>query len=176
MSQYELSDRAKLAALRLLSHRPRSVKELRDRLAQRFPDHVVESTVSTLLETSLLDDEVFARWWTGSRTGARPMSAAMISAELKKKGLDANVIASAIATVDDEVNARALARRLARSIPADDFEQFARRLSGRMARRGYSDGLVHPLVEETWEKASTASSNGPWSPACRMVRPTSRAR
>ena len=176
MSQYELSDRAKLAALRLLSHRPRSVKELRDRLAQRFPDHVVESTVSSLLETSLLDDEAFAQWWTSSRTGARPMSAAMISAELKKKGLDADLISRAIASVDDEVNARALARRLARSIPTDDFEQFARRLSGRMARRGYSDGLVDALLEETWAAASAASSSGPWSPACRMVRPTSRAR
>ena len=176
MSQYELSDRAKLAALRLLSHRPRSVKELTDRLTQRFPDHVVESTVASLLETSLLDDEAFARWWTSSRTGARPMSAAMISAELKKKGLDSDVIGRAIGSVDDEANARALARRIARSIPTDDFEQFARRLSGRMARRGYSDGMVRALLDETWAEAWSASSNGQWSPACRMVRPASRAR
>ena len=176
MSQYELSDRAKLAALRLLSHRPRSVKELRDRLTQRFPDDVVEATVSSLLETSLLDDEAFARWWTSSRTGSRPMSAAMISAELKKKGLAPDVIARALASVDDEANARALARRVARSIPADDFEHFARRLSGRMARRGYSDSLVQDLLEETWAEALIASSNGPLSPACRMVRPISRAR
>ena len=104
------------------------------------------------------------------------MSAAMISAELKKKGLAPDVIARAIASVDDEANARALARRLARSIPADDFEQFARRLSGRMARRGYSDSLVRALLEETWAEALIAASNGSLSPACRMVRPISRAR
>ncbi len=157
----EAADRAKLAAMRLLARRPRSVRELSDRLGQRFSDGAVRATVESLRETRLVDDEAFARWWTDSRTGSRPMAAAMIRAELARKGVDADVIARAVGLVDDEANARALAERLCGSIPADDFEVFARRLAGRIARRGYPADLVRSVVREAWERRGAAPARSP---------------
>ncbi len=148
------ADRTRAAALRLLTHRPRSVRELSDRLSERFPPEAVCEVVSSLAETSLLDDEAFARWWTESRTGSRPMAATMIAGELTQKGVDGAVVADAIAEVDDAENARAFARKLVRTIPTDEYGRFVRRLSGRLTRRGYSRGLVRSVVDEMWSEVT----------------------
>lgn len=150
VSQYEPADQAKAAALRLLSHRPRSVYELKDRLAQRFPTEAVESAVTSLVHSSLVDDEAFALWWTEARTGSRPMARSKIRAELIKKGIARGVIGRAIAEVDDVKNAMELARQLTRKLTKDDYNRFASRLTGRLSRRGYSHELVRSVVKTIW--------------------------
>ena len=110
-----------------------------------------------------MDDEAFARWWTGCRTGSRPMAAAMIAAELAEKGVAADVIDRAVGGVDDEANARALAARLSGSVRSADFEVFARRLGGRIARRGYPESVVRSVVREAWE-LSGAEGSAPVQP------------
>ena len=152
MSQSDAAEKVKAAALRLLTQRPRSVHELMDRLSRRFPIEAVDEVVSALAKTSLLDDRAFAEWWTESRTGSKPMAAAMIARELAQKGVDAETVASAIAEVDDVVNARALASKLVRTMATDSYDRFARRASGRLARRGYASGLTRSVVQEAWSQ------------------------
>ena len=82
------------------------------------------------------------------------MAATMIASELAQKGVSQDVVAGAVADVDDAANARALARRLSRTLPADDYHRFVRRLSGRLARRGYSAGLVRSVVSEAWVQST----------------------
>jgi regulatory protein len=150
-------DNTRAAALRLLTQRPRSVLELKNRLSQRFPTDAVNEVVSALATTSLLDDAAFARWWTESRTGSRPMAASMIARELAQKGIDGETVAVAIADVDDAANARALARKAVRSIPTDQYDRFARRLLGRLARRGYSSNVCRSVVQEAWSESKDAA-------------------
>ena len=152
MTEHDSVDKTRAAALRLLTQRPRSVLELKERLSQRFPTNAVDEVVSALATTSLLDDEAFARWWTESRTGSRPMSASMIARELAQKGIDGETVAVAIAEVDDAANARTLARKAVRSIPTDRYDRFARRLLGRLARRGYSSTVCRSIVQEAWSE------------------------
>lgn len=149
----DAEDRARETALGLLALRPRSEQELRERLERRFPAEVVAATVSALIGSSLLDDDAFARWWTDQRTRDKPMAAAMIVAELREKGVCAESIDRAVASVDDEANVLSLARSLSRtmrSAGSGDYERFLRRFGGRMARRGYSDELVWSALRETW--------------------------
>ena len=161
MTERDLVDKTRAAALRLLTHRPRSVFEMKDRLSQRFPPGAVNEVVSALATTSLLDDTAFARWWTESRTGSRPIAASMIARELAQKGIDGEIVAFAIADVDDAANARALARKAVRSIPTDQYDRFARRLLGRLARRGYSSNICRSAVKEAWsEHKSEAPAPG----------------
>ena len=48
MNDSDSFERASAAALRLLSHRPRSEAETRTRLRRRFPAHVVERVMESL--------------------------------------------------------------------------------------------------------------------------------
>ena len=157
MTEHDSVDKTRAAALRLLTQRPRSVLELKERLSRRFPPDAVDAVVSALARTSLLDDEMFAHWWTESRTGSRPMAASMIARELAQKGIDGETVAVAIADVDDAANARALARKAVRSIPTDRYDRFARRLLGRLARRGYSSNVCRSVVEEAWSAARNST-------------------
>jgi regulatory protein len=150
VNEHNSVDKTRAAALRLLTQRPRSVLELKERLSQRFPPDAVDEVVSALAGTSLLDDAEFARWWTESRTGTRPMAASMIARELAEKGIDGETVAVAIADVDDAANARTVARKAVRSIPTDQYDRFARRLLGRLARRGYSSNVCRSVVQEAW--------------------------
>jgi regulatory protein len=150
VSQSDAAEKVRAAALRLLTQRPRSAHELSERLSRRFSSEAVDEVVSALANTSLLDDEAFAAWWTKSRTGSKPMAASMIARELAQKGVDAETVAGAIADVDDAANARALASKAARTLAKDDYDRFARRLSGRLARRGYGSGLTRSVVREAW--------------------------
>ena len=56
MSDDEPFQRARSAAIRLLSYRPRSETEIRVRLRRRFPPQVVDGVVEALLDQGLLDD------------------------------------------------------------------------------------------------------------------------
>ena len=55
------------AALRLLSYRPRSEVEMRQRLSLRFEAETVDRVVSHLKERQTLDDATFARFWKENR-------------------------------------------------------------------------------------------------------------
>ena len=70
------------------------------------------------------------------------------------------MIARALQDVDDEANVRVLAEGLSGSVPSDDFEVFARRLSGRLARKGYSDAQVRSAVIDAWAGIKSAPSGG----------------
>jgi regulatory protein len=121
-------------------------------LSSRFSRDAVDEVVSALAGTSLLDDRAFAEWWTESRTGSKPMAAAMIARELAQKGVDTETVASAIAEVDDAANARVLVSKLVRTMATDSYDRFTRRLSGRLARRGYASGLTRSVVKEAWSQ------------------------
>src|SRR5215212_4451817 len=77
LEQTESGDKAYLAALRFLEARPRSIAEVRARLA----------------ELELLDDAAFARYWVENRQAYRPRGVGALRDELRRKGIDADVTA-----------------------------------------------------------------------------------
>ena len=70
--------KAKNAALRLLSYRSRSEKEVQRRLEGRFTKEAVERTLSDLRRQGLLDDAAFAKEWREQRERFRPRGPAVI--------------------------------------------------------------------------------------------------
>jgi regulatory protein len=90
--------------LNFLSFRPRSVKEVRDRLYKyEVKDKIKQDLLIERLQTKgYLDDLKFAQWFIDSRNIHRPRSVRMLSAELKSKGLSAESIKSVESKVVDE--------------------------------------------------------------------------
>ena len=143
---------AKNLCLRALTGAPKTRQQLADLLADRdVPDDAAETVLDRLGEVGLIDDEAFAQAWVTSRQAGRGLARRALKAELRAKGVDDDVAATAVEAVDDD-DERETARRLVdRKIPGMrrlDRATATRRLMGMLARKGYSGGLAAGVVRE----------------------------
>ena len=146
------ADRARGLALRLLTLKPRTVNEMRERLGRRFQGAVVEDTVSRLLREGLLDDADFARHWRQSRERRNPRSRSLIKRELEQRGVDGDLIDNALEDYDSSDAAyRAVSRYAARQA-GKDHAAFDRRVSGHLARRGFEYSIIRKTLDRLREE------------------------
>ena len=146
----EESARATEAALVFLAYRPRSEKEVRDRLRRSgYGQEAIDHAISRLHEWRYLDDADFARRWVENRTAHRPRGKRLLQQELRHKGIDTETAREVIADADlDETGAaEALARRRLPAYAGDDPAAIRRRLAAYLARRGYSYDVIRVALE-----------------------------
>jgi regulatory protein len=80
-------------ALRFLSFRPRSEKEVRENLKKKkASESIVELVIRKLKEQKFLDDKEFTNWWIEQRTLIKLKPKRVIKMELKQKGIDDELI------------------------------------------------------------------------------------
>ena len=92
-------------ALRFLAHRPRSEREIRQRLLRAgFAPEATEAVLAQLRRHRLLDDAAFASYWVAQRQQFRPRAARLLQAELRSQGVEPELAAEAasVAEVDPE--------------------------------------------------------------------------
>ncbi len=135
-----------------LTGQARSRAELATKLARKqVPHEVAERLLDRFEEVGLVDDAAFARDWVQSRQTGRGLARRALAVELQRKGVEKEVIADAVATIDpgDEVeSARDLVRRKLRSFERFDRPTQVRRLTGMLARKGYPSSVVFSVVRE----------------------------
>lgn len=146
--------RAREMALHLLALRARSEHEIRQRLRQRaFPAEAIDVCIAYLRERALLDDAEFARAFTRDRIRLRGSGPLRISAELRARGIEHAIVEQVISEAFHELEqseielARAASDRFARR-PGESVARQRRRLSGFLARRGFSGETVAQIIEE----------------------------
>jgi regulatory protein len=147
------------AAVSMLARRPRSEREVRQRLRQRkFEPDLVEATVARLLTTKLLDDADYARSWTESRDRQSPRGSRLIARELRANGVEAAIADRAAAEISDEDAAYRLASRRLRSLAGLEHEAFRNRLGGYLQRRGFGWDVCRSTVERCWRERGGATA------------------
>lgn len=144
----ELDDgqqQARDIALRQLTVRARSRVELERALARKqvAPGDAAQ-VLDRLSEVGLVDDADFAAQWiaTGARRGR---GRGALRAELVTKGVDREVIAETLDSLDDDHDlkvALAFAERKAAQLRAHPHPVRYRRLAGALARRGFAPSVV----------------------------------
>jgi len=162
--------RAREAALELVARRPYSRLELKRRLLRKgFSREVIDASLAALESQRLVDDGAFARSFVRDRLRLRPRGRRRLSQELREKGVDAATIDGAVEQVfgEQEVREEQLAREAAlgwlkRQRPearhalaggdrSPEREQATRRLSGFLARRGFSGEAAREAVRAAAE-------------------------
>ena len=137
---------ARLAALRALTVRPRSVAELRQRLERRFDEAAVEPVLRKLTDQGLLNDDAFAEAWRQSREHSRPRAAALVRRELLQHGVQAEVADRAVDGMDDEGAAQRAARGYMRRWQQSDPQRSRQRMWAYLMRRGFgADATSHAI-------------------------------
>lgn len=145
-------------ALSLINHRPRSEQEIRQKLIEKgFQPGQIDQVVEKLKGANLVRDEAFARMWVDSRNEFHPRSRQLLRYELRNKGVSEAHIDNALEKIpaEEELAVKA-ALSYSRRLQGQDWLTFRNRLSGYLARRGFTYSTIAPIVKNLWEnKAST---------------------
>jgi regulatory protein len=103
-SEYYTVGNAKQKAYRYLSLRAHSAREIEKKLKQKgFPDAVIKEALEKLFELKYLDDALFATQWARNLAVNKLWGNRKIIASLQEKGVAADLIEAAIATVRSEM-------------------------------------------------------------------------
>jgi len=145
--------RAKDCAYRLLSYRPRSVKELKDRLKKKdFSAKTIQKTVEYLRELNYLNDEEFARFWVEAKLSAAALGYALLRYQLRQKGVAREVAEKVLNEQAGQYDEYEAARRLAvsrrRHYKGLQPLKIKRRLYGYLLRRGFPQEAILQAIEQ----------------------------
>ncbi|TFV86845.1 regulatory protein RecX [Blastococcus sp. CT_GayMR16] len=144
--------------LRALTGTPKTRQQLADLLAKKgVPEEAAEAVLDRYTEVGLIDDAAYARAWVSSRQAGRGLARRALSSELRAKGVDAEVAAAAVDTVDDEDERAAAQRLVERKVPGMrrlDRATATRRLMGMLARKGYNGGMAAAVIREALDSAA----------------------
>jgi regulatory protein len=147
-------ERAYQQAMLFLSYRARSEAEIRQNLRKHeYPEAAIEQTLDRLRQDRLADDKQFAQSWVENRSTFRPRSRRALTMELRQKGLDDETVQIAVAGVDEEALAYEAARKRMGRLQGLELNEFRKKLSEFLARRGFSYEIISPTVKRLWDEA-----------------------
>jgi regulatory protein len=152
-SEHSREEQARSLCLRLLTARARTRDELARQLLKRgYPDDVSRRVLDRLAEVGLVDDADFAEQWVRSRRVYAGKGKRALAAELRNKGVDDDVINTALADIDATAERQRAEQLVADKLRRErldeaDDTKVARRLVGMLARRGYSQTMAFDVVK-----------------------------
>ncbi len=149
-SPERLEQRARNVLLYQLAKSAKSKHQLREILEKReIPTEIAEPILERFTEVGLIDDQAFAATLVSSRRAFRGLSKSAIRQELKTKGVEAQVIETALETVssEDELqSAQELALKRFNQMAHLDKTTRDRRLAGFLQRKGYSSSITFAAI------------------------------
>jgi regulatory protein len=152
------------AALNLLALRPRSIREVRDRLRDKgYDPETIDAAIAKLEGWSYIDDADFARFWVENRVTHKPRVRRLLEQELWRKGVDRETARHAIdqSELDEYEAALTIAKVKIRSYVGLNRDVAYRRLGGVLARRGFAYDVVKPVLDRIFNENPEIIDNDP---------------
>ncbi len=153
----ETSDLTKIVqkGITLISYRPRSRKELENRLNEfidkrKLSRSLLPKGIERLTELGYINDESFAQWIVDSYKGKKAKGGSFLKKKLREEGIESSIIEAVVPTDKDEEMqaARALVDKKWLIWSQFSSEKQKRRIQDYLVRRGYSFDIVYRLVDE----------------------------
>lgn len=145
-------DVARAIVLQQLTAAPRSRRQLADKLRERgCDDDIAAAVLDRMEQVGLIDDAAYAKTLVRSQQAKRGLSRRALGQELRRKGVDDDVIRDQLDAIDDDTErdrARSLADKKLRSMHGLDATVQTRRLAGMLARKGYSSSIAWSVIRE----------------------------
>lgn len=142
------------AGATLLSYRPRSTQEIRERLLKKsFDELVVEAAIDKLQRLGFLDDRAFARFWIEDRNRFKPRGRRALSYELRNKGIADSTIQELLEELVDETDgAYEAAQKRVRQMRGKTQREFKQKIGAFLQRRGFNfeavNGALTQLIQD----------------------------
>lgn len=142
-------------ALKLLSYRQRSEKEIYDKLKEKGYDlDKIDNAIQYCIERNYINDKVFAETFIRDKMNINKLGSQRIKYELIGKGVSKDII-DQVLTPDYDVElemAMELALKKMPSYKNDDYNAIYRKLGGYLQRRGYSFDIVRQVMNKVVDK------------------------
>lgn len=148
---------ARNTALRFLSTRPRTEREMRSKLRDKeFSDEEISRVIQDLRQTGLLNDREFTRMYIRNARALRPAGAPVLRRKLALLGVDRalvdEIIAEELTTTDQAQSAHDLAAHFVARAKAtrksEPPEKLRARLTGFLGRRGFRWETVRDVMND----------------------------
>ncbi|KKQ29784.1 MAG: Regulatory protein RecX [Candidatus Levybacteria bacterium GW2011_GWA2_37_36] len=141
-------------ALEFLSYRPRSEKEVRDKLKTKKVElEVIDRIISKLKEKKFINDEEFTKGWTESRLRFKPRSVRLIKLELKQKGIDPETINNLQLTIDNDLeSARKLVEKKIGRLEGLPKQEIYQKLGRYLASKGFDWDTIKKSIDAVLDK------------------------
>ena len=141
-------------AANLLAAKPRSIRELRERLLEKEWTNgaIVDEVLEKLKEYDYVNDEQFARMFAASKLRQKPVGKRRLKQTLSQKKLDKETIEQAIEKVyentpEDEVIEIAIKKRL-RIKGKPETREDSKKFYDHLMRQGFSYDLISSKMRE----------------------------
>ena len=158
LKRTDLTEGAYQRALNYLSYRSRSEQEIRRNLTKhQTPEDIIIEVLDKLRQSSLVDDRAFARNWIDNRGQFKPRGKRALSMELYQKGISREIIDEELQGLDENILALECARKKALKFQQMDLENFQKKMSGYLNRRGFPYHITRETVLEIWQEIQKAS-------------------
>lgn len=142
---------AKNYAIKLLSYRSRSKREMLDRLGKKdFDSGHIDSAIKFLEDTGLINDKVLVHDLVRYATETKSLGKRGIRMFLAKRGIEKELIDNTLSTHESETEEKAAVKfverklRTMKNYPEDIVR---RRLWGMLQRRGFSINIIQKALE-----------------------------
>lgn len=142
--------KAKDKALKFLSYRQRSQKEIEDKLKKEgFNDEIIEKTVDFLKSYNLIDDIAFAKNFMMDKSNINKYGPERIRYELYMRGISKDIIDEVLEGYGDEYSiALDLAKKKIKSYKGNDRNAIYRKLGCFLQSRGFSYECISRILRE----------------------------
>lgn len=138
-------------ALKFLSYRERSEKEVYDRLKIKgYDDQKIENAIKYCLDKDYINDERFAEVFIRDRINLKKLGSHRIKQELMIKGVSREIIDQVLKPdYEQELDmAMEVALKKVSSYKNDDQNAKYRKLSGYLQRRGYNFDTIRKVLDK----------------------------
>lgn len=152
---------AKEAALRFLSFRRRTEKEVKDKLKKKgFEEKTIKSTIDKLKDHDLINDLEFATAWVKERLAHKPRGKKLLKQELWKKGINKPIRDQVTEKLcqDEEKSASELLEKIKRRYRNLEPQVARRRMLGLLLRRGFSYETARKSVPPLFSSSADGES------------------
>lgn len=142
---------AKACALRLLSYRSRSKKEIREKLNRKgFSDSEIDTTIHFLEKAGLINDETLAAELFRYSIERKYLGKKGIEALLSGRGIDKELVNKTLSIHTNDIEAESaerFAEKKLKSLKKYPEDVVKRRLWGMLQRRGVSIAVIKRVLD-----------------------------
>lgn len=148
----DMRERAHQAAVNFISYRPRSSKEVIDKLTRKgFTQDLARQVVEQLRDLKLLDDLEFARMFVRDKLRGKPMGKALVRRKLLEKGVSFQMTERVLKEYITDENEQEAAKLLATRKLKMSYSRFSgldpvarqKRLADYLLNRGFSSEVAY---------------------------------
>jgi len=149
----EEKQKAKNKALRFLSYRMRSTKEVVDKLKKEgFQDFIIDEIIDYLKEYNLIDDLQYAKTFMKSKVNQNKYGPERIRFELFKKSIPKEIIDEVLTEYPDEYfTAYELANKKIESYKTNDKKSLYGKLGNYLQQKGFSYDCIIRVLDDILE-------------------------